>query len=143
MIVVRNADFALRVVRRRTGAAGVVYRRRLDAKGRETLKKVAPLGPLSFSAGAPLLRAAVRNSNGKPAKLEPGPFYALDPDWGAKVACYALISAGLRNADRLYRAAAHLQHADGAEAAWWLGLMTRADGLRAIRALRILTEAVK
>ena len=32
---------------------------------------------------------------------------------------------------------------DAAEAAWWFGAMTRRDGRRPIRALRILTEATK
>jgi len=36
-----------------------------------------------------------------------------------------------------------LRQADGAEAAWWFGLMTRPGGKRATRALRILTEAVR
>jgi hypothetical protein len=40
-------------------------------------------------------------------------------------------------------AAGHLKEADAAEAAWWLGAMTRRDGRRAIRALRILTEATR
>ena len=31
----------------------------------------------------------------------------------------------------------------GAEAAWWLGHMARLSGKRAVRALRILVEAVK
>jgi hypothetical protein len=59
------------------------------------------------------------------------------------VACYALVAAGLRNPDRLHRAAGNLVHADGTEAAWWLGLMARPSGKRAVRALRILVEAVK
>lgn len=52
----------------------------------------------------------------------------------------------LKDAGGLYRAAANLQHADGTEAAWWLGLMTRLNGqraVRALRALRIIVEAVK
>lgn len=140
---VREASFALRVVRRRAGDAAIIYRRRVDKKGRERLTKIAPIGPLSYSAGAPLLRAAVRSANGGTARLEPGPFYALDPDWGARVACYALVAKGLRNARRLSRAAANLRHADPTEAAWWLGLANRSGGLRTIRALRILTEAVQ
>jgi hypothetical protein len=72
-----------------------------------------------------------------------GPFHPLESDWGPRVPCYALVAAGLRNAERLGRAAGHLQHADGAEAAWWLGIMARPNGKRAVRALRILTEAVK
>jgi hypothetical protein len=79
---IRQAPFALRVVRRRSGDAAILYRRSLDTKHQE----------------------------------------------------------------RLHRAAANLQHADGTEAAWWYGLMaarrTR-NGKRAVRALRILVEAVK
>jgi hypothetical protein len=59
------------------------------------------------------------------------------------VAAFSLIARGLRSADGLHRAASHLQHADGTEAAWWLGLMERPGGKRAVRALRILSEAVK
>jgi len=140
---IRDASFALRVVRRRTGDAAIVYRRRVDSKGRERLTKVAPVGPMAFSAGAPLLRGAVRAKNGCTTTLSTGPFHALDPDWGARVACYSLVAKGLRNPGRLQRAAANLQHADPTEAAWWFGLMARAGGKRAIRALRILVEAVK
>jgi hypothetical protein len=75
--------------------------------------------------------------------LNPRQLHPLDPDWGARVACYARVAAGLRNGDRLHRAAAHLQHADGTEAAWWFGLMGGNQGKRAIRGLRILIEAVK
>ena len=53
------------------------------------------------------------------------------------------VASGLRNADRLHKAAMNLQHADGTEAAWWLGLMARQAGKRTVRALRILVEAVK
>lgn len=107
------------------------------------MDRVGAVSPLAFAAGAPLLRAAVRAIGGPGAKLTSGPFLALDADWGAKVACYSLISSGLRNADRLSRAAQNLNGADGTEAAWWLGLMSRRDGKRAVRALRILAEAVK
>lgn len=140
---VREASFALRVVRRRTGDAGILYRRRLTPKGEERLDRIAPISPLAFSAGAPLLRAAVRAAAGTSARLTTGPFHPLDEDWGARVACYALVAAGLRNAERLHRAAVNLQHADGTEAAWWLGLMARPGGKRAVRALRILVEAVR
>lgn len=139
---VREASFALRVVRRRTGEAAILYRRRLTAKREERLDRIGPISPLAFSAGAPLLRAAVR-ATGESGKLTTGPFHPLDADWGARIACYALVAAGLRNAERLHRAAANLQHADPAEAAWWLGLMARPNGKRAVRALRILVEAVK
>lgn len=140
---IRQAPFALRVVRRRAGDAAILYRRSLDRRQRERLTKIAPLGPLAFSAAAGLLRAAVRATRGPTPRLQPGPFYPLDPDWGARVACYALVAAGLRQTPGLQKAADHLRHADPVEAAWWLGLMTRPDGRRARRALRILVEAVK
>ena len=140
---VRQAAFALRVVRRRAGDAGILYRRRLTQKGEERLDRIAPISPLAFSAGAPLLRNAVRAIAGGGAKLTTGPFHPLDDDWGARVACYALVAKGLRNAERLHQAAANFQHADGTEAAWWLGLMSRSNGRRPIRALRIMAEAVK
>jgi hypothetical protein len=140
---VREAAFALRVVRRRNGDAAILYRRRLDAKGRELLRKVASISPLAYSAGAGLLRGAIRGIAGPSTKLALGPFHPLDADWGARVACYALVAAGLRNPERLHRAATNLVHADGTEAAWWLGLMARPSGKRAVRALRILVEAVK
>ncbi len=50
---------------------------------------------------------------------------------------------GLRNAERLHRSAMNLQRADGAEAAWWFGLMENGTRKRVVRALRILLEAVK
>lgn len=139
---IRRASFALRVVRRSAGDAGILYRRRLLANGHERLDRVGAIGPLAFSAGASLLRAAVRENGDAQARLSTGPFHPLDADWGARVACYALLSTGLRNAERLHRAAGHLNHADATEAAWWLGLMTGTVGKRAVRALRILLEAV-
>jgi len=142
-MTVRQAPFALRVVRRRAGQAAVLYRRTLNPRQEERLSKVAPISPLAFTAGTALLRSAVRKTGGPGTKLTEGPFHPLDPDWGARVACYARVAAGLRNGDRLHRAAAHLQHADGTEAAWWFGLMSGNQGKRAIRGLRILVEAVK
>lgn len=140
---VRQASFALRVVRRRAGDAAIIYRRTLNKRHQERLTKVAPISPLAYSAGFPLLRAAVREASGSTARVTTGPFYPLDADWGARVACYAVVALGLRNADRLHGAAANLQHADGAEAAWWLGLMANGRRTRAVRALRILIEAVR
>jgi len=140
---IREAFFALRVVRRKKGDAAILYRRRLTEKGEERLDRIAAISPLAFSAGASLLRGAVRAIEGPSGKLTPGPFHPLDEDWGARVACYALVASGIRNVDRLHRAATNLRHADGAEASWWLGLMTNSKGKRAVRALRILTEAVK
>jgi hypothetical protein len=142
-VKIRQAPFAIRVVRRRAGDAGVVYRRTVDTSGRERLTKIAPLGPSAYAAGAALLRAAARGGNGQAVKLNPGPFIPLDPDWGARVACYAKGVAGLRDSESLHRAATNIYHSDAAEAAWWLGLMAGRSGRRARRALRILMEAVK
>lgn len=47
--------------------------------GKERLDRIAPVLPLAYSAGAPLLCAAVRANAGPAAKLTPGAFYALDP----------------------------------------------------------------
>ena len=140
---IRRAPFALRVVRRHAGDAAILYRRRLTTNGKERLDRVAAISPLAFAAGAPLLRAAVRAVGNPSANLTTGPFHPLDPDWGARVACYAVVAAGLRNASRLHRAAENLRHADGTEAAWWFGLVGNGKGKRAVRALRIIVEAVK
>jgi hypothetical protein len=168
---IRQAPFALRIVHRSAGKAAIIYRRKADPHGRDRLQRVAALSPLAFSAAAGLLRDGVRNSlNGssppirtpntastlnpstlrhaavaRPARdaLTPGEFLPLNEDWGARVACFALLASGLRNPERLLRAVGHLRHADPNEAAWWLGLLTREDRLRALRALRILTEAVE
>lgn len=143
-MTVRQASFALRVVRRRTGDAGILYRRTLTSKRVERLTRIGAISPLAFSAAMPLLRAAVRGSGGSAGvRLATGPYHPLDADWGARVACYALVASGLRNPTRLARSAANLKEADQTEAAWWLGAMTRRDGKRATRALRILTEATK
>lgn len=141
-MTVRQAAFALRIVKRKQGTAAIIYRRSLNPKGEERLTRIAAIGPLAYSAGASLLRAAVRAAGG--GRLTPGPFYALENDAGARVACYALISSGLRNASFLHNAADNLRRADGTEAAWWLGLMAGSRRrVRAIRALRILVEAVR
>jgi len=142
-VKIREASFSLRVVRRRDGNAAIIHRRRVVGQGRERLIKIAPISPLGYSVGISLLRSAARGVNGSGTKLQTGPFIPLDADWGARVACYALVVKGLRNANRMRKAAANLRHADPAEAAWWLGLMTGSGQRRAIRALRILTEAVK
>lgn len=142
---IRQASFAMRVVRRRLGDAAILYRRSLDEKMNERLTRVAAISPLAYAAGSALIRQAAKASIGKGArlKLEPGPFHPLDDDWGARVACYAMVAAGLRNADRLHKAAAHLQSSDPGEAAWWFGLMRNGRLRRTRRALRILLEAVK
>lgn len=143
-MMVRQASFALRVVRRRNGDAGILYRRSLTAKRVERLTRIGAISPLAFSAAMPLLRSAVRGSGGTTSvRLATGPYHPLDSDWGARVACFTLVARGLRDGGRLARSAAQLKDADAAEAAWWLGAMTRRDGRRAVRALRILTEATR
>lgn len=152
---IRNAPFALRVVQRKDGKAGIVYQRRSDDKGRDRLQRVAALSPLAFTAATPFLRDAISKSQfpgsssktavreSKIVELTTGPYHPLDSDWGARVACSGIISAGLRDGERLLRAVSHIRNADPNEAAWWLGMLTQDDSIRAIRALRILTEAVK
>jgi len=153
----REAPFALRVVQRKEGRAAIVYRRRADAQGRDRLQRVAAISPLAFTAATPLLRDAVtqfqvahpEHQDAAPDRssgnnsLTTGPFHPLDADWGARVACFAIIAAGLRNGERLMLAANQLRYADTDEAAIWLGMLTRDDSARALRALRILTEAVE
>jgi hypothetical protein len=141
-MTVRSASFAVRIVRRKTGLAAIVYRRSLKSDGTERLTRVAAIGPMAYSAGASLLRQNVDMAD-KSIRLQPGPFYPLDLDGGARVACYALVCRGLRNASRVSKAADNLKRADGTEAAWWFGLMTGGRCGRATRALRILLEAVK
>ena len=71
----------------------------------------------------------MRATGGASIKLTSGPYLPLDEDWGARVGCYALVASGLRNVERLHKAATNIQHADGTEAAagepyarfasWW------------------------
>ena len=144
---VHTAPFALRVVQRKGGRAAIVYRRKPDARGRDRLQRLAALSPLAYTAGLALLRQAVgqsaANQQNTSDPLAPGPFYALDYGWGMRVACYALIAAGLLDGARLLRAAQHLRQADPNEAAWWLARLLQAEDSRPLRALRILTEAVR
>ena len=140
-MTVRDASFALRIVKRKAGTAAIIYRRSLKISGEERLTRVAAIGALAFLAGAALLRASVRGA--QVTKFTPGPFYPLDQDYGARVACYALVASGLRNATSMHNAADSLKRADATEAAWWFGLMSGTRRVRAIRALRILVEAVK
>jgi hypothetical protein len=140
---IRHAAYALRVVRRRGGDAAIVYRRRVNARHEERFDRIAAISPIAFTAGAGLLKSAVRAMPGSSTRLTTGPFHPLDPDWGARVACYVLVARGLRNASRLHAAAENLRRADGVEAAWWFGLLDGSHGKRAVRALRILVEAVE
>jgi hypothetical protein len=150
---IRESPFAMRIVQRKDGKAAVVYRRRMTEEGADRFQRVGVIAPLAFTAATALLRDAVTHSrtqlngnrNGiKTADqvLTMGGFHPLDTDWGARVACFSVVAAGLRNAERLIRAANHLHHSDPTEAAWWMGLLSRPDRVRAVRALRILTEAV-
>ena len=158
---IRYAPFGLRVVQRKDGRAAIVYRRRADAAGRDRLQRVAAISPLAFTASSPLLRDAVGKSeievpesqgggnaerravSANARGLTTGPFHPLDAAWGARVAAYAIIAAGLRNGERLMLAANHLRHTDADEAAIWLGMLSRNENSRALRALRILMEAVQ
>ena len=54
-----------------------------------------------------------------------------------------ILRCSLRKASALHSAARGLKRADGTEAAWRLVLMGGSKGIRAVRALRILVEAVK
>jgi len=150
--VLRQAPYALRVTQRKGGRAAVVYRRQADSQGRDRLQRVAALAPLAFTAATPMLRDAVLAAlkaasenlpSGRNDVLSPGPYRPLDADWGPRVACYAVIAAGLRDGERLLLAAENLRHANPDQAAWWLGLLLQQDNVRALRALRILTEAVQ
>jgi len=108
----------------------------------ERFDRVAALSPLAFTAAGGLVRAAVKAAGG-PVRLQPGPFQPLDADWGARVAGFAIVARGLRDARRLSKSAEHFRTADPAEAAAWFGRMQDGRGLRWVRALRIITEAVK
>ena len=143
MNVIRQAAYALRVVRRRGGDAAIVYRRRVNVRHEERFDRIAAISPLAFTSGTSLLKSGVRAMAGSSARLTTGRFHPLDPDWGARVACYAVVAVGLRNASRLHTAAENLRRADGVEAAWWFGLLEGSHQKRAVRALRILVEAVR
>jgi hypothetical protein len=147
MTAIRRAPFAVRFVQRSAGLAAIVYARRTTDGGKDRLQRIGAMGPLAVSAAAGFLRHAVQESGalkGSQADIvAPGPCRPLDAEWGPRVACYAIVTAGLRDAERLIRAAANLRAANADEAAWWLGLLSRSHDNRALRALRILTEAVE
>lgn len=145
-----KAPFALRVTQRKSGLAAIVYRRQADSRGRDRLQRLGDVPPLAYQAALPLLRQAVRASrlaepgrNGNEPDLAPGPYLPLDAQWGVRVACYAIITTRLYDGERMMLAAEHLRHADPDLLAWWLGLLLQRDNSRALRALRILTEAVR
>jgi hypothetical protein len=138
----RDAPFAVRAVQRASGVAAIIYRRRVNDRMEERFDRVAALSPLAFTAAGGLVRAAVKAAGG-PIRLQPGPYQPLDADWGARVAGFAIVARGLRDARRLSKSAEHFRTADPAEAAAWFGRMQDGRGLRWVRALRIITEAVK
>ena len=117
----RQAPFALRVVQRRGGKAAIVYRRLYDPSHGERLSRIGSISTTAFTASTPLLRAAVQAQEGSAGELDTGPFHPLDADWGARVGCFAFVASRLRNGERLRLAAGNLRHAEGTEAAWWLG----------------------
>jgi len=138
----RDAPFAVRAVQRASGVAAIIYRRRVNDRMKERFDRVAALSPLAFTAAGGLVRAAVKAAGG-PVRLRPGPYQPLDADWGARVAGFAIVARGLRDARRLSKSAEHFRTADPAEAAAWFGRMQDGRGLRWVRALRIITEAVR
>jgi len=111
MRLTRSAPFAFRVVDRNEGRAAIIYRRRPDDAGRDRLQRIAALSPLAFTAGTSLLRDAAAKSVivGRSVKvngsLKPGEFYPMDSDWGSRAACFAMICAGLREGERMLKAA--------------------------------------
>jgi hypothetical protein len=137
----------VRFVQRNDGLAATVYRRQADNEGRDRLMCIAKINPLGVRSATGLLRQAVADSAGRHARarkpIAVGPCRPLDAEWGPRVACYAVVVAGLRDPERLMNAARHLQRSSSDEAAWWLGLMDYGRNRRAVRALRILTEAVE
>jgi hypothetical protein len=154
----QDTPFAVRIVLRQGSMAAEVYRR--VGSDEDELQRIAALSPLAFTAAVPMLRAALRgddptghaangNGHGKAGRFEreillaPDETYYLQADWGVRIACFALVAAGLRDGNRLLRAADHLRYADPNETAWWLGLLTRQSSTRPLRALRILVEAVE
>ncbi len=93
----RAAPFALRIVRRSSGDAAIIYRRMSGEPGKrnDRLVNIGSLSPLGLAAASGLVRAAVKASDaGSPGRLAPGPSLPLDHDWGARLACFARVAAG-------------------------------------------------
>lgn len=132
-------EFTIRLMRRREGMVGHIYQRQLDTQGRFRLQRIGALNPLALRAASSMLRQALPHTK---QDLKTGKHYPLSEVWGARLACYALLSAGLRSVERLERAAWHMERADPIEAAYWLGRLQHAPDSRPLRALRILVEAV-
>ena len=155
-MTLKEAPYAVRATRRNGAEVVHVYRREPDAKRRDRLQRLVTLGPLARQAGEALLRRAVDadpkppvarrrgKGTGRPAvwPLAVGPFRAVTAEWGARIALFALVARGLRDAARLPLAAGHVAEMTGTDAAWWVGLATGARADRGLRALRILVDAV-
>jgi hypothetical protein len=137
----RNAPFAVRITRRDGNLAATIYRRTLNSRRLNRLTRLTAIGPGAFTAATPLLRAAL-NAADRTARFDPGPYLPIDANWGVRLACFGLVGTGLRDTSRLVQTARRLRDADATEASWWLGQMTSPTGPRAVRALRILLEAV-
>ena len=98
---------------------------------------------MAFTAGLPLLRTAVVSMSGPGKKLVAGgKFLPLDPDWGAAWPATPWFPRGCATLSAYFMRRI-IPDADGAEAAWWLGMMRNGHRKRPLRALRILVEAVK
>jgi hypothetical protein len=145
----RNAPFAVRITRRDGNLAATIYRRTLNSRRLNRLARLTAIGPAAFTAATPLLRAALNaadraalNAADRTARFDPGPYLPIDANWGVRLACFGLVGTGLRDTSRLVQTARRLRDADATEASWWLGQMTSPTGPRAVRALRILLEAV-
>ena len=147
----RKADiktaFAVKVFKRKEGLGAIVYRWQASDQGEDHLTPVASLTPIAYQAALSLLREAVRESADEGDKatvsLTPGQYLQVDSTWGPRLATAALVCTGLRDIERMAVACGHLRHMNGGIAAWWLGRLLWRDNGRALRALRILVEAVQ
>ena len=152
-----DAPYAIRITLRREGETVLVYRRAPDASRRDRLQRIATIGPLARTVADGLLRRAAEGTEEPDAKqgrrrrpvasgaswpLAVGKYHPMRAEWGARLACLAIVSKGVRDHDRLAIAAGRITGLSGTDAAWWVGLRTGPGAERAARALRILTEAV-
>ena len=152
-----DAPYAIRITLRREGETVLVYRRAPDASRRDRLQRIATIGPLARTVADGLLRRAAEGTeepdaqsgrrrrpvaSGASGPLAVGKYHPRRAEWGARLACLAIVSRGVRDHDRLAIAAGRITGLSGTDAAWWVGLLTGPGAERAARALRILTEAV-
>jgi len=153
-----DAPYAIRITVRREGETVLVYRRAPDASRRDRLQRIATIGPLARTVADGMLRRAAEGTEEPDAQagrrrrkvippddswpLAVGKYHPMRAEWGARLACLAIVSKGVRDHDRLAIAAGRITGLSGTDAAWWVGLLTGPGAERAARALRILTEAV-